>query len=63
MLFRSGFDGKINHAITIRTFVSRNNTLEFQAGAGIVALSNPQRELMEVNSKLGALSKALKTNE
>ncbi|MFI3247559.1 MAG: anthranilate synthase component I family protein [Rikenellaceae bacterium] len=54
-----GFDGSINHAITIRTFVSRNGALEFQAGAGIVALSNPDRELQETNSKLGALSKAI----
>lgn len=56
-----GFNGDINQAITIRTFVSRNNTLEFQAGAGIVALSNPERELQEVNNKLGALSKAITT--
>ncbi len=55
-----GFDGSINHAITIRTFVSRNGQLEFQAGAGIVAMSNPERELQETNSKLGALSKAIK---
>ncbi len=55
-----GFDGSINHAITIRTFVSRNGQLEFQAGAGIVALSNPERELQETNSKLGALSKAIR---
>ncbi|MFR9668484.1 MAG: anthranilate synthase component I family protein [Rikenellaceae bacterium] len=54
-----GFGGDINQAITIRTFVSRNSTLEFQAGAGIVALSNPERELQEVKNKLGALAKAL----
>ncbi len=54
-----GFDGSINQAITIRTFVSRNGQLEFQAGAGVVALSNPERELQETNSKLGALSKAI----
>ncbi len=54
-----GFDGSINHAITIRTFVSRNGALEFQAGAGIVVYSNPERELQETNNKLGALSKAL----
>ncbi len=58
-----GFDGSINHAITIRTFVSRNGALEFQAGAGIVALSNPERELQETNNKLGALSKALMADE
>ncbi len=54
-----GFDRTINQAITIRTFVSRNGQLEFQAGAGIVALSNPERELQEVKNKLGALSKAI----
>ncbi|MFR9649142.1 MAG: anthranilate synthase component I family protein [Rikenellaceae bacterium] len=54
-----GFGGDINQAITIRTFVSRNSTLEFQAGAGIVALSNPERELQEVKNKLGALANAL----
>ncbi len=54
-----GFDGSINHSITIRTFVSRNGVLEFQAGAGVVAKSDPERELQEVNNKLGALSRAL----
>jgi anthranilate synthase component 1 len=54
-----GFDGSFNHAITIRSFVSRNNTLYFQAGAGIVAKSDPEKELEEVNSKLGALSQAI----
>ncbi len=54
-----GFDGSVNQAITIRTFVSRNGQLEFQAGAGIVAMSNPERELQETNNKLGALSKAI----
>ncbi len=54
-----GFNGDINQAITIRTFVGRNGVLEFQAGAGIVALSNPERELQEVNNKLGALSRAI----
>ena len=54
-----GFDGAINQAITIRTFVSRAQTLEFQAGAGIVAKSDPKNELAEVSGKLGALNKAL----
>lgn len=54
-----GFDGNLNQAITIRTFVSRNNTLYYQAGAGVVAKSDPQSELMEVNNKLGALKKAI----
>ena len=54
-----GFDGNINQAITIRTFLSRAQTLEFQAGAGIVAKSDPKSELAEVAGKLGALNKAL----
>jgi anthranilate synthase component 1 len=54
-----GFDGSCNHAIMIRTFMSRNNTLVYQAGAGIVAASNPESELQEVNNKLGALKKAI----
>ena len=54
-----GFDGSLNQAIVIRTFVSRNNTLTYQAGAGIVAKSNPESELAEVGNKLGALNKAI----
>ena len=54
-----GFNGNINQAITIRSFVSRGNVLYFQAGAGIVAKSDDERELQEVNSKLGALKKAI----
>jgi anthranilate synthase component 1 len=54
-----GFDGSCNHAIMIRTFMSKNNTLIYQAGAGIVAASNPENELQEVNNKLGALKKAI----
>ncbi len=54
-----GFDGSCNHAIMIRTFMSKNNTLTYQAGAGVVAASNPESELQEVNNKLGALKKAI----
>ncbi|MDR0792157.1 MAG: anthranilate synthase component I family protein [Chitinophagaceae bacterium] len=54
-----GFDGSCNHAIMIRTFLSKNNTLISQAGAGIVAASNPESELQEVNNKLGALKQAV----
>jgi anthranilate synthase component 1 len=54
-----GLDGNLNQAITIRTFVSCNNTLYYQAGAGIVSQSKPENELREVNSKLGALNKAI----
>lgn len=58
-----GFDGSLNQAITIRTFVSRNNELWFQAGGGIVAQSNEDYELQEVNNKLGALRKAIEMAE
>lgn len=54
-----GFDGSCNHAIMIRTFLSRNNTLVSQAGAGVVAASRPESELQEVNNKLNALKKAI----
>ncbi len=54
-----GFDGNLNQAITIRTFVSRNGELWFQAGGGIVARSNEEYELQEVNNKLGALRRAI----
>ena len=53
-----GLDGSLNQAITIRTFVSRNGELWFQAGGGIVAKSNEEYELQEVNNKLGALRRA-----
>jgi anthranilate synthase component 1 len=58
-----GFNGDLNQAITIRTFVSRSNVLYYQAGAGIVAKSDDKRELEEVNSKLGALNKAIREAE
>jgi anthranilate synthase component 1 len=54
-----GFDGSCNHAIMIRTFLSRQNTLYYQAGAGIVAASSPESELQEVNNKLNALKQAI----
>lgn len=54
-----GFDGTLNHAIMIRTFLSKDNTLFYQAGAGIVAASVEANELQEVNNKLGALKKAI----
>jgi anthranilate synthase component 1 len=49
----------LNHAIMIRTFLSKNNTLFYQAGAGIVSVSKEESELQEVNNKLGALKKAI----
>lgn len=54
-----GFNGDINQAITIRSFLSKNNTLHYQAGAGIVAGSVEESELNEVNNKLGALKAAI----
>jgi len=53
------FEGRFNHAIMIRTFLSKGNTLFYQAGAGIVAISDEESELQEVNNKLGALKKAI----
>ena len=58
-----GFNGSCNHAIMIRTFLSKNNTLISQAGAGIVAASDPENELQEVNNKLNALKKAVELAE
>lgn len=58
-----GLDGSLNQAITIRTFVSRNNELWFQAGGGIVAQSDEEYELQEVNNKLGALRRAIEMAE
>lgn len=58
-----GTDGALNQAITIRTFVSRNNELWFQAGGGIVAQSNEEYELQEVNNKLAALRRAISAAE
>jgi anthranilate synthase component 1 len=52
-------NGNFNHAILIRTFLSKNNYLYYQAGAGIVAVSKEESELQEVNNKLGALKKAI----
>lgn len=54
-----GFDGTFNNAIMIRSFLSKNNTLFYQAGAGIVESSNRVSELNEVNNKLAALKKAI----
>ncbi|UBM63014.1 anthranilate synthase component I family protein [Candidatus Sulfidibacterium hydrothermale] len=58
-----GFDGSLNHAITIRSFLSKNNRLYFQAGAGVVVSSVEENELQEINNKLGALLSALEKAE
>ncbi len=57
------FNGNFNHAIAIRTFMSKNNTLYYQAGMGVVAKSVVETEMQEVNLKLGALRKALELAE
>jgi len=57
------FKGNFNHAIMIRTFLSKNHKLHFQAGAGLVAASNAEDELQETYNKLGALNKALEIAE
>lgn len=57
------FNGNFNHAIMIRTFLSKNHQLHYQAGAGLVAASNPDNELQETYNKLGALTKALEIAE
>lgn len=58
-----GFDGTFNHCITIRTFLSKNNTLFYQAGMGVVAKSNIDSEMQEVGNKLAALRKAIDVAE
>lgn len=58
-----GLNGSCNQAIMIRTFLSKNNTLYYQAGAGLVAKSDPESELQEVNNKLNALKKAVEKAE
>ncbi|MFD1614384.1 anthranilate synthase component I family protein [Gelatiniphilus marinus] len=57
------FNGNFNHAIMIRTFLSKNHHLHWQAGAGVVSKSNPENELQEVYNKLGALTHAIKLAE
>ncbi len=57
------FNGNFNHAIIIRSFLSKNHALHYQAGAGIVSESDPEKELQEVYNKLGALTKALELAE
>lgn len=57
------FGGNFNHAIMIRTFLSKNHQLHYQAGAGIVESSSEENEMQEVYNKLGALNKALELAE
>ncbi len=57
------FNGNFNHAIIIRSFVSKNHTLYYQAGAGIVSESDAEKELQEVYHKLGALTRAMELAE
>jgi anthranilate synthase component 1 len=53
------FNGEMNQAIVIRSFLSQNSKLFYQAGAGVVVSSDEEKELQEVNNKLGALKRAL----
>jgi anthranilate synthase component 1 len=57
----AGFDGTMNQAIMIRSFLSKNGALAYQAGAGIVVSSVPEKELKEIDNKLAALRKAIET--
>ena len=57
------FEGNFNHCIIIRSFLSKNQVIHYQAGAGVVAKSEPKKELEEVYNKLGALEKALEMAE
>ncbi|WP_299517580.1 anthranilate synthase component I family protein, partial [uncultured Flavobacterium sp.] len=57
------FNGNFNHAILIRTFLSKNHHLHYQAGAGIVESSSEESEMQEVYNKLNALNKALEMAE
>ena len=57
------FNGNFNHAILIRTFLSKNHQLHYQAGAGIVESSSEENEMQEVYNKLNALTKALEMAE
>lgn len=57
------FNGEMNNAIVIRSFLSKDNILYYQAGAGVVVASQEAKELQEVNNKLGALTKALREAE
>ncbi len=57
------FNGDFNHAIAIRTFLSKNNSLYYQAGMGVVAKSDVESELNEVNNKLAALRNAIEMAE
>jgi anthranilate synthase component 1 len=56
-------NGNLNHAIMIRSFLSQNNELHYQAGAGVVVNSVPESELKEVDNKIGALRMAIKKAE
>jgi len=54
-----GFDGSVNHAIVIRSILSKNNMLTYQAGAGIVVGSTPQGERNEIDNKVAAIRRAI----
>jgi anthranilate synthase component 1 len=53
------FNNELNHAIIIRSFLCEKNTLNYQAGAGIVIDSVAESELQEVENKIAALEQAV----
>jgi len=59
MVFYLGFNGNMDSCITIRTMFIKDGLAIVQAGAGIVADSNPEKEYVESCSKAKALLKAI----
>ena len=58
-----GFDGNMDTCLAIRTMVGRGNTFSVQAGAGIVADSNPTTEFQETVNKASAMLRAIEMAE
>lgn len=58
-----GFNGEANTAITIRTMLVKDNKVFIQAGAGIVADSDPELEYKETQNKAAALVQTIKRLE
>jgi len=58
-----GYDGSMDSCIAIRTIVMQGDTVHIQAGAGIVADSDPAREYQETLSKARALAEAVHVAE
>lgn len=58
-----GFDGAMDTCLAIRTMVARGDTVSVQAGAGIVADSDPAREYQETVNKAKAMLRAIEMAE